>query len=322
MGVIRILGRRLRDIDFVVPGMLEKAMLHFAASSGGDKITLPLVAIVGPPRVGSTLMPQLLVAQYQFFYLDNVQHALLRYPYLAFTLSNRLIPKGVVTSQSDHGFVEGWGGLSEGNFFWPFWFDAAMTQKDPKPSISRLQHIRRVLNQIYIVTGRPMVCAYNAHAFYLTELDRRFEKLVIVNMCRDPVANAVSLLRARRKLRSSPEEWWSIRPKSCTISERTDPYRQIVCQIVETYRQVKKQRSLIPHVPIVDVHYEELCSSPAAVLGRIAEACSDASIELIPHSVKSTIPNLTVRGVREDESEDAERFRALFETVNWDDLWS
>ena len=82
MTVIRTFGRRLRDIDFVVPGVLEKAMLHFAAPWGGDKVALPLVAIVGPPRVGSTLMYQLLVSQYRFFYFDNFQHALLRYPYL------------------------------------------------------------------------------------------------------------------------------------------------------------------------------------------------------------------------------------------------
>ena len=321
MAVIRTLGRRLRDVDFIVPGVLEKAMLYSAASSGGDRIALPLVAIVGPPRVGSTLMYQLLVARYQFFYFDNFQHALLRYPYLAFELSNRLIPRCPVTFESDHGFVTGLGGLSEGNFFWPFWFDMALTQKDPEPKASRIQHIRRVLNRVYTVTGKPMVNAFNAHAFYLSELDRQFAKLVIVNMRRDPVASAMSLLRGRRKFRSSSEKWWSIRPRSCTTLERADPYSQIVCQVVETYREVRKQRPLIPHVPVVDVHYEGLCISPWVILDRIAETCRAASIDLIPQSVESRIPSLTARGPREDESEDAGRFRVLFETVNWDELW-
>jgi hypothetical protein len=322
MAVTRTLGKRLRDIDFIIPGILEKAMLRSAAPSDKDKIKLPLVAIVGPPRVGSTLMYQLMTVRYQSFYFDNFQHALLRYPYLAFELSNRLIPKGAVTFESDHGFVKGFGGLSEGAFFWPFWFDMTLTQKDPKPSLSRLQHVRRVLNRIYTLTGKPMVNANNAHAFYLSELDRRFGKLVIVNIRRDPVANAVSLLRARRKLCSRPEEWWSMKPAHCATLEETDPYRQIICQIIETYRQIKKQRSLIPHVPIVDLYYEELCNSPVSVLDRIAEACYEASIELTPNNVKATLPKLTAKGPRGDEREDAEQFRVLFGTANWDDLWS
>lgn len=320
--VVRAIGRRLRDIDFVLPGLLERAMLHSATLPGESKITLPLVAIVGPPRVGSTLMYQLLVAHYQFFYLDNLQHALLRYPYLAFKLSSRLIPNGAVSYESDHGFVEGMGGLSEGAFFWPFWFDMALTQNEPKPSLSRSQYIRRVLDRIYSQVEKPMVSANNAHAFYLGELDHRFEKLVIVNMRRAPVANAVSLLRARRKLCKSSREWWSMRPKSCLTLDGADPYHQIVCQIVETYREVREQRLLIPHVPFVDVHYEELCRSPREILDRIAEICGTASIPLIPRSRTEALPSLRARGPRECEQKDVERFRMLFESTRWQGLWS
>jgi hypothetical protein len=321
MSLKRMLGRRLRDVDLIVPALLEKALLSSSrAPSSEEPISLPLVAIIGPPRVGSTLMAQLLASQYRFFYLDNFQHAFLRYPYLAFRFSNRFIPKRTICFESDHGFEKGFGGLSEGNFFWAFWFDMPVAEKDPQPSKSRLQHVQRVLNQIYLITGKPMLNAAGALSFYLAELNRRFEKLVVVNMRRDPVTNALSLLRARKLMHSNLNNWWSIRPAACVLSE--SPYHQIVCQVVETYRQIKQQRAAISEVPIVDVRYEDLCGSPQATLDRVVKACRDASIDLLSPPALPVIPDLSARGLRWDELEDVEQFYELFANVQWDEVWS
>jgi hypothetical protein len=318
--LLRVVGRKLRNFDFVLPGLVENAALRFVKPPNGAKIALPLIAIVGPPRVGSTLMYQLLVTHYHLFYFDNLQHAFLRYPYLAFKVAKRLNSHTPATFFSDHGFVSGMGGLSEANFFWPFWFDMAMAQKEPAPVTSRLDHIGQVLNQIYLETKRPLVNSYNAHAFYLDELARRFEKLVVVNMRRDPVANAMSLLRARRLLVKSPQDWWSIRPGACSTS--ADPYEQIACQVVETYRQVKAQRRLVPDVPVVDVHYEDLCRTPAQFFEHFAAVCCQTAIPLTPRGSSQPTPELTASAPREEEAADVTRFQELFTSVDWDDLWN
>jgi hypothetical protein len=265
-------------------------------------------------------MYQLLVARFQFFYYDNFQHAFLRYPYLSFLVSHFLLPKTETQFSSDHGFVAGITGLSEGNFFWPFWFDMQMSERSPEPQADRLRHICRVLNRVHQMTGRPMVSSYNAHAYYLVELDRLFEKLVIISMHRDPVANALSLLRARQVLRPSVDHWWSIQPARCAELPSGDPFAKIVCQIVETYRAIKRQRSRLSPVPIVDVDYDDLCANPLRVLSRVAEACSEAGIQLKPRSSSPPIPDLSARELTEDEAKERERFRSLFSTIAWNDL--
>jgi hypothetical protein len=321
MSLARGVGRCLRDIDLVIPGLLERALLRSRIPPSGEKIALPLLVVVGPPRVGSTLLSQLLASRYRFFFFTNFQHALLRYPYLSFKLSRRFIPDRKVDFRSDHGFEAGFGGLSEGIFFWAFWFDMSVEQKNPQPDDTRLQHARSVLNCIHHETGNPLLTAANTLSFYLTELSRHFEQLVIVNLRRDPVANAVSLLRGRRRHCTDVSQWWSIRPAACAPSNDVDVHHQIVCQIVETYRAIHKQRAELPALPIVDIYYEELCSSPLDTLSRIEKVCLDASMSLVPYPVPFSPPQLSPRGPRHDEKSDAQRFQELCSQVRWDELW-
>jgi hypothetical protein len=318
---VRAFARQFRTRDFIIPTWVEKQLLA-DYQSPGDRIEMPLVAIVGPPRVGSTLMYQILASNTECFFFDNLQHTFLRYPYLGFFLSERLITRDTGNLKSDHGFISGIGGMSEGNFFWPFWFDMDIEQRSPQPVDGRLQHVRRVFNKIYNETKTPMVSSFNSHAFYLAELARRFPKLAIVNMRREPVANAVSLLRGRRELRGDINTWWSIRPSACVESRYPDPYSQIICQIVEVYRSVKQQRRLITHVPIIDVSYSDLCADPQLILDQILATCKTAGIDLVLRRDKPSIPPLKESGPRPAEAEDARKFQELVEQINWDDLWS
>jgi hypothetical protein len=179
-----------------------------------------------------------------------------------------------------------------------------------------------VLNQLYCDVGHPMVNAFNSHAFYLGYLAHHFPKLIIVNMRREPVSNAVSLLRGRRTYRSDITEWWSIRPSHCIEAKHPDPYSQIVCQITETYRAVKAQRHLVGRSRIIDVRYEEFCEHPNAILADIASACSVAGILVSKRENAPPLPDFTARSPRASEEADASHFRSLFDQVDWNDVWS
>ncbi|RME84884.1 MAG: sulfotransferase [Caldilineae bacterium] len=321
LSFVRRVGRRLRDIDLVFPGWLERLLLR-DVPNGSEPIRLPIVTVIGPPRVGSTLMFQVLVSQYRCFHFDNFQHSFLRYPYLAYRFSRRFITPQTGRFRSDHGYVPGLGGLSEGNFFWPYWFDMGLDEGLPRPDPRRLRHIARVMNAIWLREGLPMIGSYNSHAFYLGELARRFERVVVVNMRRDPVANAVSLLRGRLVFRGTIEQWWSNRPAECLAAGITDPYRQIVCQIAGFYRAVKEQRRYLPDAAVVDVHYEDLCRAPAEVLDRVRTACDNVGIALPQRAQPPALPRFEVRRPRPHEREHAERFRSLCAEIDWHDLWS
>ncbi|MEZ4864514.1 MAG: sulfotransferase [Caldilineaceae bacterium] len=318
--VFRTIARKFRSIDLVVPSWLEQAILHRAAVDT-TKIHLPLIAIVGPPRVGSTLMYQVLASQFELFYFDNFQHTLLRYPYLAYRLSRALLRERVGEFQSDHGYVAGLGGLSEGNFFWPYWFGMEMTETDPRPDHWRLAHIKRVFNQIHQQVGRPMVNSFNAHAFYLANLAEIFDQVVIVNMRRDPTANALSLLRARRQLCSHEATWWSIQPRECIDLHHCPVYTQIASQIIATYRIVQRQRACNHDLAIIDVAYEELCATPTAVVQRIQDYCQTHGIQLQARTDVTPLP-LFATQCREPNQVDCAKFKELFANVDWATLWS
>lgn len=318
--MLRWIARKIRNTNFVIPGALERILLRKTPLTP-DKIELPLIAIVGPPRVGSTLMFQMLVNRYECFCHDNFQHAFLRYPYLGFLFSHYFLNQPRAGYTSDHGFVKGLRGISEGNFFWPYWFDLQMDQSVPAPNSSKLRYAYRTLNRIFEITGHPMVTSYNAHSFYLADLQRHFRNIVIVQMHRNPIDNAVSILRARKLIRSNVTQWWSVRPSVCRSVDSQDPYEQIVCQIVETYREIRRQRSLIT-IPCLDVDYEHLCSDPSEVLGRVMRVCRESSIGLRERSEGQAVPPIDQKRVRHDESADAENFRKVFSRMHCEDLFT
>ena len=309
--LIRSLGRRLRDHDIGPLDFLEARLLR--ARSGVEElpIQLPLIAIVGPPRAGSTLIYQLLAATFAVSHLDNIQHAFLRYPYLGYCVSRVLCRRRQYRYESDHGFVEGLGGLSEGNFFWPFWFDMQMEQKTPHPDPHRLKHVARFFNLMFEIERCPMVASFNAHSFYLVELESWFTKVLFVNLTRNRAANAVSLLRARKRLTTDVRSWWSHKPARCRTSENTDPYRQIACQITATREAISEARSKLSPEIFLDVEYERLCGNPARALEQFEAACRRAGIDIEARSSRA-VPHLEARGPAPEESEDFEKFSQLF----------
>ena len=310
--LLRVLARGLRHVEFFFPHWIEQFLVR---SENSYQASTPLVAIVGPPRVGSTLMYQCLTSCYETFYFDNIQHALLRYPYLGFLCSN-LLPRRTGEKEgfrSDHGFSSGFRSVSEANFFWPRWLDMSMEQKEPQPYPKRVRHIFRVLNRIQQRTGVPMVTSYNAHTFYLEQLQQLFEKVVFVVMSRDLVDNAVSLLRARRKLSRQEGEWWSIKPRRCSelASQGESPHEQIRCQILESYRVIARSRKNLDADLFVDVSYEELCSDPATTLAYVERACSRCGIELRPRH-RPPLEPFSRCGRRPGEKFEIKRFEGLF----------
>ena len=317
MDIFRLLARKIRYIDLWGLELLERKLLLSRQGSFQKKITMPFVAIIGPPRVGSTLLYQILATQFSFFYFDNFQHAFFKYPYLSYQVSKYLF-QNKSNFKSDHGFVSGFKGLSEGNFFWPYWFDMSLEQKKASVDVVKRQHIYQVLNQIYFEGNLPMVNSFNAHGFYLDEMKACFEKLIIINIRRSPVANALSLLRARNQLQNKATHWWSVKPVTCNDEE--DVYKQISCQVIETYRQIKFQKEKVPDLPIIDVSYEDLCQNPNLTLKNFELLCAENDL-VLQKKTKANLPVFEIRGIRPNEQKNAEIFAQLFESINWKELW-
>ena len=159
------------------------------------------------------------------FYFDNLQHALLRYPYLAFRVSHSLPYGRPPHFESDHGFVAGLHGPVRSQFLLAVmvrYADERATSERVRATNSRFPAGRwssASLTPWPVRTKLPMTNSYNAHAFYMEELADWFSHVVFVNLRRDPIDNAVSIYRARQQLRQQMTDWWSIQPAAC----RRDP---------------------------------------------------------------------------------------------------
>jgi len=289
MSILRTAGKQLRRLPIPPLDWLERRWIP--SGTLPTQTHLPFVAVVGPPRVGSTLMYQLLLTQFRFAFFDNLQHGLLRYPNLAFSLSHWLRPIHLRTSTlaSDHGFVHGILGASEANFFWPYWCGMNMTQCPVVPNEARLGHVLAFFNRMHEQLQLPLTNSYNAHAFYMKEVSHIFPRSVFIVLRRDPLANGLSILRARQKLRRRVQEWWSIQPSQCVGIAHLDEYTQIARQLRYTYQSMRNQKQTIPQLNTIDVAYEDLCRNPRAELERIAAMCRESGVEIVEQA-ESSLP--------------------------------
>jgi hypothetical protein len=276
LAVTRSLGRAAIKADPGVLYPLDRWLLR-GVSPG---FRMPLVAIVGPPRVGSTLLYQLLVHCLEVEYISNLQYLLFRSPYIGYLASRRVRNTRQENYQSTVGYVRGLGAPAEANDLWAYWFDLHVDEHVPQPSQKRLAHIGRTFEAIFTDAGLPLVTKVHAHAFYFQELQSWFDRPRFVRLSRDPIAVTLSILRARQRLKGSIDRWWSVRPRECSSWKTDDPYLQVALQVVATERRIDEYSRAHPD-HLVSLTYEDVCADPCGAVRAVAGFLDETSVPVM-----------------------------------------
>lgn len=243
--------------------------------------TMPIF-IIGPPRSGTTLLYQVMINSLDVAYFNNLSAAFAEAPAVGFWLSERFGRQVQHDYQSSFGRTSGWWGPHEAGRFWYRWFPSGMHVFVPSSELpaESVKELRREIQGIVSITGRQPVFKNTYNSVRVGPLAKAFPNAVFIQMLRDPVDIAQSILNSRVIVNNDKTQWWSLPPKE--IDEIVDkPYlEQIVAQVFYVYRQIAADKQGSDASRFFDVSYQDLCQAPETTIEMIRIGLSELGVKV------------------------------------------
>ena len=275
--LLRIFSTSINYLNFF--GLLPSQKIKKPSSK-------PYIHIIGPPRIGSTVLYQLLASTGRFSYLTNYDHFFYSFSSLLNSSSSK-IKFSQISNKSSNGFVKGIYSPSEANKFWLYWFDFSLVERDPKINKRKKEFaLSLIRNRIDKDQTDAFLSSWNANAFYVDELIKISPNTIFIYLVRDPVDICISILKARIDTFGSIDKYWSMKPKGLIHS---DPLRDVVQQA-----WLLHHKSLLSLKKMADqnkafIRYKTLCIKPREVVKCLMKKCgakiSTTNLNKLPKSL-------------------------------------
>lgn len=227
----------------------------------------PPIFLVGAPRVGSTLLYQVIIAKYETTYLTNLHSLFFSESCLAEYIVRFLRNIGFRYSpsfKSDYGFVSGVLGPSEAGPTFRHWFGEADFNIGTHQT--DCEKIQRVFSLLCSSREIPFVSKNLFNSMRLGEILKCFPEAFLVWMRRDRDEVLRSIIKMREELCGDVNKWVSVRIPDWEEVQKLPPKDQVVRQIetIEKYiEEIFKSRS---EENSVQVNFAELCQQPDNVI--------------------------------------------------------
>lgn len=275
-------GRLLQRLPLFLLRPLEWPFMSLMNLQAKKPVLIILLAL---PRSGSTLTYQVLSQGLRSVYLSNLGNLLYQLPYFGGLLSRRYCAYSESTFRSSLGFVQGPCGPAEGLRFWQYWFANEIDERLMPDGVSKRERRRAIyLRKVLLALGseeRPVVTGYLGHLLKWQRLQSTFPEAVFIRLHRDPLHNALSLLRCRQK---SGSDWFSVYPEECERHAGESVHGQVAAQVYWLNRRLSE----VQNDHVMDISYENLCRNPAETLQLIISFCNARGMRLEP---RQTLPN-------------------------------
>ena len=235
------------------------------------RLPLPPIFIVGLPRVGSTLASILATRHLRCAYFSNLLMTAPQSPVALAILAAGLNPfAGTDDLDNRHGETRSWRGPNQGYRFWKQYITAG--DGSPRLLPGAAERLVDTVHALQGLAGGPLINKWQANVLRIPLLAATFPGALFVEIARDEVAIAASVLRARRESAEGEAHWFSVRPPGLGDISRLDPSQQIAAQIVQLRRVIDDALAALPERQVLRWRYGELCSDPDAWIAGIAEA--------------------------------------------------
>lgn len=234
---------------------------------------LPTLHVIGAPRSGTTLLFQVLASGLDIAYVSNLAAAFWRAPVSGMRLARKLGVERLEASSFDSAFGRT-AGVTEPHEFGYFWNhhlrypDLAQRPPSHEDTID-WEHLRRVMINMAERAGRPVGFKPMLLLWHLERMAEVMPRTCFVWIRREPRLTALSLLKMRRGLRGTEQEWASLRPAEDLDDE--PPWRQVAAQVVLLERTIARAATALGPGRVLRVDYAELCADPAAIVRRTAD---------------------------------------------------
>jgi hypothetical protein len=270
--------RKDREADAVLTAMNE-ALAGLEPEPPADLPAVPYVFVFGVPRSGTTLCYQALAWALDVGYVSSLMARYWLAPY-----TGAMVARSVLGDARDDSFRSSYGrpahpaGPHEFSYFWTHWL--GLRQLDDFLDYSGRANdadwpgLQSAVERIQLAfESKPLVFKTTYAGQFLPDFAEHFPTSLFVQMRRDPVDTALSILEARRRIYGDVDTWWSTFPPEYAAL-RDQPFaQQIAGQVLGVERAYERLRSQLPAGRVLVVDYDELCATPSAVLERVRERC-------------------------------------------------
>lgn len=255
---------------------------------------LPVLAVVGCPRSGTTLMTQVLARSPQLFYPSNVLSRFAYAPHLgclvqqllfdpAFDLHGEFAALRTTTEFASHiGKTAGALGVSEFFHFWRRFFpnhDPGHLTADDLQRVD-VAGLRRELAAIEAVSGRPFMSKAMMVQYNIAHFAAAMPELFFVHIRRDPVYVMQSIAQSRRRYYRDEHIWWSVKPREFDWLKDLPPAAQTAGQVYYSDQAMATQLAAVDPARQLAVAYEDLCADPNAVLRALGAKLAALGVDV------------------------------------------
>ncbi|NWO01546.1 MAG: sulfotransferase [Idiomarinaceae bacterium] len=269
------IARLIQKLPLRLLRVFEWPFLLFANM---NKDTTPAIFIFALPRSGSTLTYQSICHGLSVNYLSNIWNLLYQLPILGGYLSSKRASHHKSDFTSQHGFVSGIDGPAEGMVFWSWWLGCDLSEDlKSTPSLKKMNKRAKYLRKVVTFFGNrkaPFITAYLGHSLVPDRVDNAFPGSVFIRLHREPVANALSILKSLRQGESS---WFSVKPKECEGAEKESEHFAVASQV---YWLNKRLDDAECSNKMLSISYEALCENPCKEIARVVEACEKHGLSI------------------------------------------
>lgn len=234
----------------------------------------PTLHIIGAPRSGTTPLLQLLATHLDIGYINNLIASFWQAPVYGIRLSKKLIPPGVPSCfQSDFGRTRGMHEPHEFGYFWSLILGYKELLEPESGFEERIDwdRLRLILVNMTHAFGRPIIFKTFHLAWHVTRMQKVLPKTCFIRIRRDPLQNAASIFRMRKKFLGSAEKWASLKPAEYSWLKDEPYWRQVAGQVYYLEKSMTKQIREIGGHNILEVTYEDFCRNPKGILYQVKE---------------------------------------------------
>lgn len=238
----------------------------------GEPIPFPPIFIISPPRSGSTLLYLLAVRKFRLSYFSNFA---MTCPASAGLLTLFSAPLGACGGGScldnSYGETRGWNGPNQGYRTWNLWLPTNRDFIDPStiPAAHR-RKLRQTVGLVEKAARAPFINKWQRNATRLQALHAIFPEAVFLHLQRDSLLTAQSILLARRQMLSSPEAWFSAKPRGYVHDPSKSQLRLAAEQVALLENDVEEDKAILGREHFFELDYGALCRNADATLDAFA----------------------------------------------------
>ena len=246
----------------------------------------PVVFVMGPLRSGTTLFMQWLANTGILAYPTNLLSRFYAAPVVGaqiqllltdprYNFRNEILDfNSAISFESENGKTRG---ALAPNEFWYFW---RRFLAEPERDVWTDDELRQSMNTrtmqaelagVMDVFQKPFAAKAMLFNYNIPFLDSIMDKVIFVQIKRDPVANVASVLEARRQQLGSENAWYSFKIPEYEQLKCLDPVLQAAGQVYYIDQAVTKGLAKVDETRKLVVQYEDFCVNPGKIFKAVTE---------------------------------------------------